>query len=349
VRAPGVKGGSLLHHRGVNAETPTFISFVRHGQSVSNLARRWEGHGDSPLTQLGKRQASLLGQRLRRGRFTHVLTSDLKRAAETARATGFPCETHAALREIDVGRWGGLTREELAARYPEEVEAIANGQDIPRGGGESFAAFSARVGSAIGALRARLAPGDHALVVCHGAFIATALAGVLGLGNPLRWALAHVSNTSLTGISFTSAGARLHVFNDTLHLFPLGEWPRYPDTSGMVGLVCDGLEGDCFGAFTARYDAIEHLSALGASALGEAHAALLTARLGELHQRYPAHRVALAAQAGSIQAWAERMLWPADRGEGTLVAPIAGSICHVARAGERVLLLDYGVSALPRA
>lgn len=328
-------------------EEPRFITFVRHGQSVANLARRWEGHGDSSLTQLGKRQASLLGHRLRRGRFTHVLASDLKRAVETARATGFPCETQAALRELDVGRWGGLTREELAARYPDELEAIEKGEDIPRGGGESSAAFSARVSSAMGSLRARLAPGDHALVVCHGGVIAAALAGALGLGNPLRWALAHVSNTSITGISFTSAATRLHVFNDTLHLIPLGDWPRYPDTSGVVGLVCDAFAGDCFGAFTARYDAIEQLSALGTKALGEAHAALLSARLGELHERYPAHRVALAVQAGSIHAWTERMLWRGDSGEGALALPAAGSISHVARAGGRMLLLDYGVNALP--
>ena len=218
-----------------------------------------------------------------------------------------------------VGRWGGLPREELVARYPDEVEAIEKGEDLPRGGGESFAAFSARVSSAIGSLRARLAPGDHALVVCHGAFIATALAGALGLGNPLRWALAHV---------------------------PLGDWPRYPDRSGMVGLVCDALAADGFGVFTARHDAIEHLSALGTNALGQAHAELLTARLGELHARYPTHRVALAAQAGSIHAWAERMLWRGGRSDGTLATPVAGSISHVARAGESMLLLDYGVSAL---
>lgn len=332
-------------------EEPAFISFVRHGQSLANLAQRWQGQGDSPLSELGKQQAELLGSRLAGRRFTRVISSDLTRAADTARATGLAFETAAVFREFDVGCWDGLTREQVAERYPEEMERLKNGEDIPLGGGESYAAFSARIDAALLALRARLEPGDHALVVCHGGVIATALAGALGLRRAGHWALARVANTSITGLSFSSSSAssesRLHVFNDTLHLLSLGSWPLHPDTQGVVGLVCDALDGDCFGCFAAQYDAGELLGALGAEASRAAWVEALSARLHELHERHPEGRVALSAHAGSIQAWAEQALWRGGPGVGALAPPGAGSISHVGRVAERSLLLDYGISVLP--
>jgi broad specificity phosphatase PhoE len=244
-----------------------------------------------------------------------------------------------------------LTREQVAERYPEQIERLKNGEDIPLGGGESYAAFSARIDAALLALRAQLQPGDHALVVCHGGVIATALAGALGLRRAGHWALARVANTSITGLSFSSSSSssqpRLHVFNDTLHLLALGSWPLHSDTQGVVGLVCDTLDGDCFGSFAAQYDAGELLGALGAQASRAAWVEALSARLLELHERHPDGRVALSAHAGSIQAWAEQALWRDGPGIGALAPPGAGSISHVGRVGERSLLLDYGISVLP--
>jgi glucosyl-3-phosphoglycerate phosphatase len=320
-------------------EEPTFITFVRHGQSLSNVARRWEGHGDSALSELGRQQASLLGERLRRGRFQHVFTSDLVRAVDTARATGLPFETFVELREIDVGRWAGLTSEELAVHFPDELDALKKGEDVRRGGGESYAGFSIRVDAILGSLRARLAPGDHALVVCHGGFIATALARMLGLGGPMESALGHASNTAISTISYTSAGARLHVFNDSLHLLPLGSWPSHAASSGTVGLVCDTLAANCFGAFAACYDDTEHSLAL-------VDAEALSARLSELQGRHPAQRVALSARAATIRACVERTLWPKATAEGSLEAPPTGSISHVTRHENQLWLLDYGIGAL---
>jgi broad specificity phosphatase PhoE len=331
------------------SEEPTSITFVRHGQSLSNQARRWEGHGDSPLSELGRRQAHLLGLRLRGGRFTHAVASDLERAVETARASGLPFEALAEFREIDVGLWEGLSGDEVAARFPRELEALSNGEDVRRGGGESYAMFCARVDAAVAALRARLAPGDRALVVCHGGFIATALDRALSLGPPRQWALSRAANTSITELSYSSAGAQLRVFNDTWHLLSEGAWPPFPEAPGMVGLVCEGCAEGGFGAFEARYDATEPAKALATDATDASSAAwieALSARLGELHERHPAQRVALAAQAASIHAWAEHALWRGERREATLAAPLQGSITHVGRAGGRPLLLDYGVGTL---
>ena len=69
------------------SEAPIRMTLVRHGQSEANLVQRWQGQGDSPLSALGKEQASRLGQRLARRRYTHVVSSDLQRARDTALAT----------------------------------------------------------------------------------------------------------------------------------------------------------------------------------------------------------------------------------------------------------------------
>jgi broad specificity phosphatase PhoE len=330
------------------------VTFVRHGQSLANQAQRWQGQGDSPLSELGKQQAALLGRRLSGRRFTHVFSSDLTRAADTARATGLAFEVDPMLREFDVGRWEGLTREEVAERYPEEIERLKDGEDIPLGGGESYAGFAARVDAALSGLRVRLAPGDHALLVCHGGVIATVLAGVLGLRKTRNWALARVGNTSVTALSFCRAaadasaplavdGARLEVFNDTLHLLPLGGWPLLTDLRGVVGLICEAFEGDCFGAFDARYAADEPPPAPQPDVSRAALVQALSERLSQLHRLHPEQRVALAARAGSIHAWAEQALWHGPAVAGALAPPRAGSISHVGQLGDRALLLDYGV------
>lgn len=333
------------------SEASISVTFVRHGQSQANQAQRWQGQGDSPLSELGKQQAALLGTRLSTRRFSHVFSSDLTRAADTARAIGLPFELEPMLREFDVGRWEGLTREEVDERYPDEMERLKNGEDIPLGGGESYARFSERVDAALARLRGRLAPGDHALLVCHGGVIATVLAGVLGLRKTRNWALARVGNTSVTRLCFSSdpgaqlaaGGARLEVFNDTLHLLSLGGWPLLTDLRGVVGLICEARADDSFGAFDAHYDAAEPPPLPEHDANREALVRALSERLSELHQLHPEQRVALAARAGSIHAWAEQALWRGPAVAGALAPPPAGSISHVGQLGDRVLLLDYGV------
>jgi broad specificity phosphatase PhoE len=336
------------------------ITLVRHGQSEANLVQRWQGQGDSPLSALGREQAKRLGQRLIRRHFSRVVASDLQRAADTARATGRDFSKNPALREFDVGSWEGLTREEVEARFPEEMARLKQGEDIPLGGGESYGAFSQRIDGAFQRLRAELEPGDHALIVCHGGVIATLLAGLLGLRAARSWTLARVANTSITELSLSARGARLHVFNDTLHLAQLGGWPAYPDLSGSVCLVCEALPETSFGAFAAHYDAAAQLSALGPAADARAHAALLTTTLGELHARHPGERVALAAHGAAIHAWAEHTLFrhgsagpsqpaafaPVRVGveAGALAPPMRGAISHVGRLGDRPLLLDYALT-----
>ena len=62
------------------------LLLARHGQSVANASRRFQGSQDVPLSELGRRQAAALGAALKGGRLTHVYSSPMERARLTAGA-----------------------------------------------------------------------------------------------------------------------------------------------------------------------------------------------------------------------------------------------------------------------
>lgn len=98
---------------------------LRHGQSEWNAERRWQGLADSPLTSLGRSQASACASVLGEtdSRFGAVWSSPLRRAADTgeiiADRLGLGAvETDERLREADAGEWQGMTPAEIDAAYP---------------------------------------------------------------------------------------------------------------------------------------------------------------------------------------------------------------------------------------
>ena len=62
----------------------TEVWFVRHGETVWNVERRYQGHGDSELTEAGRAQVEAIGKRFRNIPFDHLYSSDLGRARSTA-------------------------------------------------------------------------------------------------------------------------------------------------------------------------------------------------------------------------------------------------------------------------
>ena len=103
---------------------------VRHGQTSYNLEGRYQGHCDIPLSDAGRAEARVLRARLSAlegydlfaAERTAVVTSNLRRASETAEiAFGVPNRTlhvEPDLREISFGVFEGLTRDEIDVHYP---------------------------------------------------------------------------------------------------------------------------------------------------------------------------------------------------------------------------------------
>jgi broad specificity phosphatase PhoE len=159
------------------------IVLVRHGETDWNRERRFQGHADQPLNEVGRLQAGELADILGGGRLAAVYTSPLRRASETAAIVaerlGLDAHELDALREIDVGSWQGLTIDEVKTRFPE-----ASPLDWRSGwrDGETHDELDARVIPALLDL-ARRHVGESVLGVTHAGPIRTALAAATGLSH----------------------------------------------------------------------------------------------------------------------------------------------------------------------
>jgi broad specificity phosphatase PhoE len=195
------------------------ITIVRHAQTEANAAGIWQGHGDHPLSTLGRSQAEALGRRLRDREFDLVVASDLPRAIETAAIAGFDAKPDAAWREIDIGIWEGLTRDEVHERFPEEISGVRAGQPVKMGGGESWQDLGQRIQGSFLELVADTPDGSRVLVVTHGGVIHAVLASQMRFperGTP--WPIERVRNTGITEVAVDNGHFRLVSFNDGKHL-----------------------------------------------------------------------------------------------------------------------------------
>ena len=206
----------------------TRVLLIRHGETEWNRAERWQGHADIPLADEGLAQARALASYLSdaardssRAPIRAIYASDLLRASQTAdvlaRALAIESRVDAGWREIDVGRWTGLRRDEIRFRFGDEWSRIAAGEDLPRGGGETFAAFSARIVAALDRLRDRH-PGETVAVATHGGVIRAALLHVLGLHWLRLREIAAVENTAVTELRWDGERWVVDVRNDVAHL-----------------------------------------------------------------------------------------------------------------------------------
>lgn len=136
-----------------------------------NAAGLWQGRADPPLSSAGRDQARALAARLAPVGLIALVSSDLRRARETAEelgaVLGLPVGLLTDLREMDVGVWSGLAHAEIAARWPAELARFRSGCETLRpGGGESRRALRVRVAAALATVRERH-PEGRVGVVTH--------------------------------------------------------------------------------------------------------------------------------------------------------------------------------------
>lgn len=150
------------------------IWLLRHAQSEWNAAGRWQGHGDPPLSETGRREAAVRAEavagEVKGERPLAVFSSDLQRAVETAGFLARVLDTEAipipSLRELEVGTWTGLTREEIESEDVDTLVAFESGDpDVRPGGGETRGEIRIRVRAAVEGLAAAHPDCDLVLVV----------------------------------------------------------------------------------------------------------------------------------------------------------------------------------------
>jgi broad specificity phosphatase PhoE len=166
----------------------TTLLLVRHGETDWNRELRFQGHADPPLNDRGRRQAHDLAAQLRSEPIAAVYSSDLRRAHETARIVattlGVDVTAVSGLREIDVGSWSGLTRDEIAEQFP---EGFARWIDGAQGhDGESRDQLHARV-VAVAERIAAAHPGQQILLVTHGGALRALLNHAEGASSERRF------------------------------------------------------------------------------------------------------------------------------------------------------------------
>lgn len=148
----------------------TTILLARHGETDWNREGRFQGWADPPLNATGRAQAVDLSVALMAEELADVYSSPLRRAYETAEVVaatrGLEPVPVAALREVDVGSWSGLTRAEIERRFPEQY---ASWLDYGQGwdDGETYDEMAKRVVAALLELAAAH-HGDRILAVTHG-------------------------------------------------------------------------------------------------------------------------------------------------------------------------------------
>jgi len=196
------------------------IYLVRHGQTDWNAARRWQGHEDIPLNAEGIAQARALARRMGRWKIDALYSSDLARAAMTARIVGETAGLNPIYdpvwRERDVGAFSGLTNDEVRMKFPLAWESMQRGVVDPPGG-ETHIAFFERVSRAFERL-IELHAQASVLLVSHGGVLSAVIAHVLGIGLDGHRRFSLGGNTGLSIIEAGETASRVLLLNDTCHL-----------------------------------------------------------------------------------------------------------------------------------
>ncbi len=199
------------------------LYITRHGETVWNLEHRYQGHGDSALTETGERQAGALAARLAPVPLDTVYSSDLRRAWRTADlivgGRGLPVTRDPAWRERDYGAWEGLTCAEIAARNPEQWQCRAEDRARYRPpGGESLVDVQRRIAGALVTLRRRHA-GETALLVTHGGTL-WVLANMLAGDDLATSRQPYLANCGLSCVRWDGEEQVIECWDDTAHLSP---------------------------------------------------------------------------------------------------------------------------------
>lgn len=165
----------------------TRIFLIRHGQVVNHHEFRYNGHFDVDITDTGVEQMKGVAEFLAARQIQAVYSSDLVRAIRGAEIIsdrlGLAPRRIAALRELHLGRWEGLTREEALTAFPEDAHTSFRNLAVDRiAGGESLPELHARVMPAIDGIVKRH-PNETICIVAHGGVNRVTLCDAMGLAN----------------------------------------------------------------------------------------------------------------------------------------------------------------------
>jgi broad specificity phosphatase PhoE len=209
----------------------TRLYLVRHGATQLTAEDRFSGAVGVDLSKEGRTQVRQLARRLKNEPISAVYCSPLSRTVETAVILAdphkLPIIKRDGLREISHGRWEGLTRLEVEARFPDEYSSWESDPfTFAPQDGESGVGVLARALPVIRAIVVAHA-GQSVLVVSHKATLRLMISSLLGFDARGYRDRLDQSPACLNVIDFKDpARARLMLFNDVSHY---QDQPRHPE------------------------------------------------------------------------------------------------------------------------
>jgi alpha-ribazole phosphatase len=200
---------------------------ARHGETIWNRERKYQGQSDVPLTDEGRIQARSLSERLKDEKIDVIYASDLGRTIETAEIIaehhGQKVVPDPLMRELSFGIWEGMTYDEIMQKWPQEYkgwQADPYNEKPPEG--ETLSELCERVSKFL-MKAAQDHPEGRILAVSHAGPIRAILSVLLNLKEEFFWKF-KIGNTSLTIIEYdglkqlSESDAFIVTVNDEYHL-----------------------------------------------------------------------------------------------------------------------------------
>lgn len=202
------------------------IYFVRHGETVWNTKKIFQGIKNSPLTELGKEQTKKLKEHLKDVKFTHFYSSPLGRALETINILtedrkNVKIEIIPDFREINMGQMEGVPKDDFESAFPVEFYNLwNNGKDYDpaKFEGETLQSVYKRAENGLKFLTENHKDDDVLLVVSHGVTLEAIFANIKGETVDTFAERNVPENTSVTIVEYKNGSYKIVLFSDTTHL-----------------------------------------------------------------------------------------------------------------------------------
>lgn len=193
------------------------LLILRHGQTAWNANDRVQGQTDIDLDETGRDQAGRVAAVLATYHPDLIVSSDLKRASQTAEAVsalvGQPVELDPRLRERNYGPWQGLSLPEIERAFPEEYGLWRSGRPFRLDGLEAVSDVAKRATLALLDAAERVGKGT-AVVVSHGHSARAGICGVLNWPEQVVRGMGALRNCHFAELHHTAGrGWQLRAYN----------------------------------------------------------------------------------------------------------------------------------------
>ena len=201
------------------------IYFIRHGETVWNTLKIFQGTSNSPLTEKGRNQAISLGKKLKDVEFTKFYSSPMGRTIETSelilQGRDMKIDFIEEFKEISVGKMEGVEREIFESTYPKQFYDFFNNPkeyDPSAYEGENYYQLLERVKKGLDKIISNHKEDDVIAVVSHGITLKAIFMIVKNMSFEELGQVEVPKNTSLSIVDYSNGKYSVELFSDTSHI-----------------------------------------------------------------------------------------------------------------------------------